>query len=523
MRNLNLTMVAALLSATAWAQDANSDSATPTDLISQQPAGTLLKGLYNHSEGFIKQLSTIYASVDDGSAKDVVMGDDGSVYIKNPVQGFMTNTWLKATKGTGDTLVVTLPQTIYSSTYEGETTYNSLYRMVKGQDVDGQVNYVKDNNSNTIRLIMRNDSIVKAPEDKDAILGMTYPSGNWTGFGSSVIVLHKVADATTAPADAQSAQTYNMTYNVDDNTTDTRVVNVAIEGNDIFLGNLTDNLTKQWVKGRIEGDKAIFDRKLYVGLDTVNNAHAYFFPADKVTKEIETFFGTSTYDSIWFEKQLVFDYDAANKTLKSNGGFVINQGSETVNASDAFWKPALAPWKEVVSAPVAPRIDYFEPYDDMMNYSYIQFFVDKTDAEGNQLNSKNLYYNIYIDDELMTFNPGEYMVMEPMTDIPYDYVNNWDFYIDGQKHTVYFYYTGFNKIGIQGYYLDGDKKLTSEMATYIIDAAGIHAATGDNKTVEHVDYLDLSGRAVAKPTHGLYIKNITYTDGTVKTVKTMVR
>lgn len=525
MRKIYFTLIATLMATCTYAQDsATSDTESTPNLITEQPAGTLLKGFYNHSEGYIKQLSTIYKSVDDGSAKDVVIGNDGSVYIKNPVQGFITNTWMKATKGTGDTLIVTLPQTIYASETSDGVAYNSIQRMVRGADVDGNINYVADPSSNTIRFIMRNDSIFKAPEDKDAILALTYPSGNWAGFGSTSIVLNKVTDTPAAPANAKlTSETYSMTTKVDDENTDTRVINVAIEGNDIYLGNINDNQPEQWTKGKIEGNKAIFEGNVYMGLDTVANAHTYFFPANKKTIEYETMFGTSTYDSIWFEKQLVFDYDATNKTLKSDGGFVINQGSKTVNSLTAYWAPSLSPWKEIVSAPADPKIDYFEPYNDIFNYCYIQFFVNKTDAEGNQLNSKNLYYNIYMDDELMTFAPGDYMITEPMTDIPYDYTNDWDFFIDNQKHTIYFYVTGFSKIGIQAFYLDGDKKLKSNMVTYQVEADGIKAIGNDNKTIESIDYFDLFGRKVNKPSHGLYVKNINYTDGTVKTVKTMIK
>ena len=492
------------------------------DVITEQPEGTLLKALYNHSEGYVKQLSTIYPHVEDGTAKDVVLGTDGCVYIKNPVQRFVSNTWMKATKGEGDTLIVTLPQKIYVDN-SGDEPYNYyLQRMIPSESEDGTTTYVIDPNCKTIRFIMRGDSIFKADEDKDALLGLAYPSGNWEGHGSKTMLLTKVTDTPAAPADAEaSTESYTMTTALSDNTTDTRVVNVAIEGNDIYLGGINDDQPEQWAKGRIEGDKVIFDGRIYMGLDTVKYVHTYFFPAAKKTVETDSPFGTVLQDSVWFENELVFDYDAAHKTLTSKGGFVVNQGTELVNALAAYWEPLITAWTEVVSAPGNPEIVYFEPYDDNMGYSYVQFFLDKTDKDGNQLNDKKLYYNVYLDDELTTFAPGDYMLTEEMTDVPYDYENMFDFFIDDLKHTVYFYTPDFSKVGIQAFYLDGDNKLTSDMVTYVITGVG-NAGKGQPE-VASVTYYDLSGREVSKPAHGLYVKTVTYTDGTVKTSKALAK
>lgn len=526
MRNLNLTLAATLIATAATAQNAKSlhQAENAQDIITEQPAGTLLKGLYVHNEGYIKQLSTIYSHIEDGTAKDVVLGSDGNVYFKNPVQNLNTNSWMKATRGTGDTLVVTLPQKIYVNNDDDEPYYYYLQRMVLGTGKDGSTTYVIDKKTNTIRFVMRGDSIFKAPEDKEAILGFAYPSGNWEGHGSKVMSLKKVTDTPVTPANAEtSAQDYAMTTTLSDNTTDMKVVSVAIEGNDIYIGKLNDNQPEQWTKGRIEGDKAIFNGKVYMGLDETKNVHTYFFPAGKKTTEIETPFGTMTQDSIYFLKELVFDYDAANKTLKSEGGFILNQGSEYASAVASYWKPQLSVWKNTVSAPGDPTIVYFEPFNDNMGYSYVQFYLDKNDANGNQLDSKNLYYNIYLDDELMTFTPGDYSIFEDMTDVPYDYANMWDFYIDDQKHTIYFYTTGFSKLGIQAFYLDGDNKLKSNMVTYNLNPTAIKNASQNENSIAKVAYRDLSGREVSQPAHGLYVKTVTYTDGSVKTTKTLIK
>lgn len=51
--------------------------------------------------------------------------------------------------------------------------------------------------------------------------------------------------------------------------------------------------------------------------------------------------------------------------------------------------------------------------------------------------------------------------------------------------------------------------------------AGINNAVSDNKNVKSTSYFDLSGRSVETPANGLFIKKVTYTDGSVKSVKVM--
>lgn len=103
-------------------------------------------------------------------------------------------------------------------------------------------------------------------------------------------------------------------------------------------------------------------------------------------------------------------------------------------------------------------------YDDDYGYGSVQLSLTRASEDGNYLNPSKLYYNMYLDDEKYTFYPDEYPEkIEDLTDVPYSYSGT-DLMSYGDNHIVYFYTTGFNKLGIQEIYKDGDQRNESEIA-----------------------------------------------------------
>ena len=72
---------------------------------------------------------------------------------------------------------------------------------------------------------------------------------------------------------------------------------------------------------------------------------------------------------------------------------------------------------------------------------------------------------------------------------------------------------GYTKIG------DGPSVTVNQVYA---DPTGI-AGVENSADVKSLDFFDLSGRKVSKPQHGLYVKRTTMSDGTVKTVKQVVK
>lgn len=156
------------------------------------------------------------------------------------------------------------------------------------------------------------------------------------------------------------------------------------------------------------------------------------------------------------------------------------------------------------------------------------------DTDGKLLDAGSYVYNIYVDNELFTLYPDEYTgiadTYDELTNIPYNYTDSWDIEVDGSNHGLYYYMEGFETLGVQAIYtVDG---ITNKSAlvnynietgeTNEIDPAGISAITA-SKEVTGVEYYDLTGRKLDNPTTGLVIKRTTYSDGSVKSIKRVIR
>ena len=76
----------------AWGKVSNqpnriAKAADNEEMIVKQPAGKLYKNLYCYAEGFYSMWGLIFDGKKDGTARDMVIADDGTFYIQNPILG----------------------------------------------------------------------------------------------------------------------------------------------------------------------------------------------------------------------------------------------------------------------------------------------------------------------------------------------------------------------------------------------------------------------------------------------------
>ncbi len=495
-------------------------------IIKDQPAGTVHKSWYQYSEGWTTFWGYYtYRVYCDGGAIDWVDGADGSVYVKNLIGTYYSNAWIKAEKAEGDTLVFHFPQTVYAQTSDGESEYFSLWRYKYSEDYNW---YLIDDSLQTAKFVLRGDSLVFAESDDiNCMIGLgTAEDGEWTGYGDYLLSLKEYNKPTVTPSDPSSAESYLMTYAAStEDGKDYQAVKVAVDGNDIYLGALTENQPNAWAKGTISGDKAVFEGNQYLGVDTVTEAHVYFQPCghDSIYNEEYDY----TYDSVYVKNQIVFDYDPVAKTLKnSEEGFSVSKGTVELNAQASYFEPSLAPWTEKPGTPLAPTIYDFMAYDVDYGYGGIQFYLNRLSTDSLYLPANHLYYKAYLDDEEFTFDPETYTTLtEPVTEMPYLFSDGAEIQYYGDNHIFYFYVAGFDKIGIQEIYNDGTTKLYSDIVWQNVEEEedAVKGIETNGADVKNVRYFDLSGRAIGKVSHGLYIKTTTLADGTVSTKKVMVK
>ena len=485
-------------------------------MITEQPAGHLYKNMYGYAKGFVSQWGDIYENTVDGVARDFVVGDDGSFYLKNPISPQPTNTWIKGDKADGDTIVFKFPQQIMlMDNGDGSGVKYYASRMVY-KLVDGNNQYVIDEASQDIKFVWRNDSLIKT--EPDVLLGMTSEKGSWNGLGdliSETVVNPFVNDA---PKDPSKAEKYIFTFHPSERTTTQRISDVVIEGDDFYADNIDSKVKDAWIHGKIKDGKVVFSGAQFLGLDQNKSQFRFNFPAN-------VFYNEDTYETEYNTlSEVSFNYDADKHTLSGCGyGFMSNYGYRQIALEmEVMMQPTFEKFNEVVAAPQNPRILQFQ--DATSGYGQLIFDLPRNNRENCFMDQGKVFFNVYYDDELVTFYPDQYTgLTEEMTDVPVDFADSrYDFQTYGSQHRVVVYDGGITRAGVCALYQDGDKRLYSDIVWSDGTVTGINGANAD-AVVKSVKYVDLSGRMVATPQHGVFVKKTVMSDGSVKTSKVVVR
>lgn len=495
-----------------------------TEIIRNQPDGKLYKDLYRTSNGYTAYGGVVFDANLDGYATDFVAADDGTVYLKNPLGTLVTNTWLKGKKAEGDTVEFNLPQPIFGSASNANYVYKMI--LVKKRDEatgDTVFTYIPDTLSQTVKFVWRNDSLVKVGEE---LLGYANKDGGWLGHGDITSTLNVVDSEPTAPANPDAAEDYTIAFDSGDER-DFKFIKALVDGDSFYATGLEPFAPNTWVKGDIKDGKVSFPKQ-YVGLSQKGGIryHSFFYPAQTDSIYHEEF-GMWTTELTLLEEPVVFDYDAVKKSLKTDSSFIFNVGHNSEYAVAEYNRSAFVPYTPMADTPANPVfIDYY-PYNDLEGFCWIKFSLPKTGVNGEYLAATDMYYNLYLDDEKFVFYPDEYFnLAEELEDVPYLFTDDWHFIVQGTKHQIYFFQTGFDRIGVQQFYTFGGKTYSSDLVYYDVTGAGVsHHSLGVNSesAVTDVTYRDLSGRKVAHPVRGVYVKTVTFADGTVKTVKEVKR
>ena len=181
-----------------------------------------------------------------------------------------------------------------------------------------------------------------------------------------------------------------------------------------------------------------------------------------------------------------------------------------------YQKELVAPCK-----PLDPVFVYYKPYNPSDGYGMYQFDIPREDVEGNIIPADCMKYSIYFDDELFTFMKDEYFfIPEEMTEVPFTYKDDFDFFIDGITHTVFFYSQGFSKMGAQSIItINGEKAYSNIVYNTGDSTTGVDKVGSVATGVKRVEFYDLNGHRLAKPVNGVMLKKVIYDNGDVKTTK----
>lgn len=493
---------------------------TPTvdSLISQQPAGTLHDNYYRSGTCFINNMGYVERDVvKDGLVSRVVEAADGkTVYIYNPLCAYTSKAWIKGTRTQGDTIEVKLPQYLvhYDDAEKGDDAYMFKLKPVKGEN---GYTFVPDDDQ-TARFTWRNDTLSFVNTTKDSkLLGMCTPKGEWSGNGDYVWSQTPFVGTMVQPADAQAATTYAMEY-VESGQEYGRIKRVTIEGNEVFVAGLDPQLPNAWIKGTINGSEVTFKGHQFLGIDSATETFRFFEPA--ATNRVD--FDNDYYiDIVGLADEMSLTYDADAQTFEAakEDVMLVNQGYKALNQAYAYEAPIMQPWTEQPATPDAVDQLAYTPYDESAGYGLISFipmeykYNEETEEYDELLDANKMYFNVFVDGQLMTFKPADYWALDAdMTNIPFDFTDNYDFVpYYGQYNIRTHFTTPCTHIGVQVVYTGGGEVHKSPVV-YIggdgneVDddvVAGVNQV--ETKGAKPVVYYDLQGRRVMQPTKGLFI------------------
>ena len=174
----------------------------------------------------------------------------------------------------------------------------------------------------------------------------------------------------------------------------------------------------------------------------------------------------------------------------------------------------------MAQTPATPTISSFSDYYALQGYGEISFQLPANDTENNSLDTEKLFYNIYFDDKAYTFTNDWYSkVTTDMTDVPYSYSDNLDFFVSGEKHDLFFYMEDYSHVGVQSIYKDGEKEYRSPIVYSDGQVVTAISHLDNGRRLAKVVSTDLMGRRVDALYHGVVLQTKVYDNGESHTVK----
>ena len=520
MKRTLFSICALVLSLTASAQ-----------IIKDTPKGKLIENLYRSSKSWVKKGWTgTQAGRYEGLVSKIVIGEDGCIYIYNPLSGLDSKSWLKLERQPDGKYRAKLPQAIYTDDLGGDDDEEessertiSLNRLISSDDgksyepVGPTLNYVDFTvEGRTLKM--------SGMGQKKQIWGATYNNSWLNNYGGDwALTIEPLKEQLITPPATATKSQYTVTSKSDPSP---RIVEVMTDNNDIYVKGLfkAEKLANVWVKLTKQGDKAVMSTNQYLGITKKTDFKKY----DSDKSEYHTFAAAFENEEKTAEN-LEFSIDAtgkltASKLLRTSLGRASDDNITNEDYVESYEALTLTPYVEKAGNPAPPKLFYCTStpnYNNTANEIKLAFYVKNADVDGNYLNPDKMYYNVYVNGstEPFKFKKGSnyyYMDQEEMVNIPFMYQdkNNFDFKVSDNLRILHFYDSSITSLKVVMVYEADGKKYSSEPMVATLTTDGIESANFNKTTTEK--YYTVDGRQIQKLQKGLNI--IKSSDGTTRKV-----
>lgn len=522
MKRTLFSICALVLSLTASAQ-----------IIKDTPKGKLIENLYRSSKSWVKKGWTgVQPGRYEGIVSKIVIGEDGCIYIYNPLSGLDSKSWLKLERQPDGKYRANLPQDIFTDDLGGDDDEEessertiSLNRMVSSDDgksyelVGPALNYVDFTvEGRTLKM--------SGMGQKAKIWGATYNNSWLNNYGGDwALTIEPLKEQLITPPATATKSQYTVTSKSDPSP---RIVEVMTDNNDIYVKGLfkAEKLANTWVKLTKQGDKAVMSTNQYLGITKKTDFKKY----DSDKSEYHTFAAAFENETKAAEN-LEFSIDATgklttSKTLRTSLGRASDDNITGEDYVESYEGLTLTPYvQKEIGAPATPEYFYLTStpnYDNTSNEIKLAFYVKNADVNGNVLDPEKMYYNVYVNGstEPFKFKKTESLYRdmneEEMTNIPFNYKDkrNYDFKVIDNLRILHFYDSSITRLKVVMVYESDGKKYSSEPLVASLPTDGIESANFSKTTTEK--YYTVDGRQIQKLQKGLNI--IKSSDGTTRKV-----
>lgn len=329
---------------------ASQSRSTETEAIIETPVGKLTDNMTLSEFALYPRGFEIYQRVVSGKVSAIVEGDDGYLYVKNPIGVYDTNSWLKLEHRDGSTYVAKLPQTATEPwVYEGESICMNYDRLTLDEDegyyypsfTESELTFKYENGVLT--------SIGELGEDEEVpvMLGLTYniygpddADEAWAWFGANNITVKALDKTPTSLPDGITGEKKVM-ISADGES----LAWVAVSGDNIYI---RPGESYGYAVGKISEGKATFESKQYLG--TSRGSHCYFYGGTSEFIEDEDYLegGYTVYRPA---NNISFSYQTDGAILKSDATLIVNEGDLSYYAKQIFDKPTIQSYESVDAAP----------------------------------------------------------------------------------------------------------------------------------------------------------------------------
>lgn len=518
-------------------------------------------------EGYFPYMGGVYQYGEDTepSPATIVFGSNNKVYFKD----IMDFGWDCYTEGTrdGNKITVKLPQTIFVEEYEWaeEPYYQNLCVMTQKGQGDSLVFSYDPSITEVTYTIDDKNNIFLDPLPEGKALGITtyfigkiYDNSDdedaendnyelgwisaWSGAADFSQSFYPLGQELIEWPEGLTPTQYHVVINGYNYP-----VNIGFQNDYMYIQGLGDSsyIDNFVVRADVKGNTVSIPQNQYVGVFSWDNemivtkcgykkGNDIIFSDDNVSFDFNWDADAKTLTPVDMDMYFCYAYMILLDPDTNQNGllFTFFFNNFTIIYQDSF--PGV---------PSNPRNLKYDTSDyEMFGYNSIDFEMLSYSTEGNVILTGDLYYSIYIDGDLVTFEyePGTevgeyskyYLLPEPTTEVPFLFTNDNEFYIwDEIERSVGFYYEGVTTVGVQAIYYCNEVRTVSDIVTLNLETGEVtnipaEAGVQDVRisgNIVSTEYYDLSGRKVSHPQNGIFIKKATLENGQIITSKVALR